>query len=540
MTHTDTVADTRLTGPAIPAQVPPLEEIIRPFAAADRGVSFLHEQTRLGLSYRDLAGRACAAAARLRRLGVRPGEFVAMTISNDLPSVLALLGTWACGATAVSLPPFPRRASEWYARQFDRTLQGMGCGFLIEGDQPFGLPGQDGLRRIAKPELADDPGGPVTSPDTAAPAVALVQFTSGSVGTPRGVAIGSPALAAHMAAVSAVLQVGAETDRLVSWLPVYHDLGLGLLLLGLAARVDTVLAQPAAFAARPASWLTMLARERATLTTAPDFGYRLAAQVPYPDGLDLSRVRVAISGGERIQWQTLLDFQAAAEPMGLRWEAICPGYGLAEATLAVSLSPPGRGPLRGPGGHVSVGVPMPGVTIEARAGASPGPVKVRGDSLFSGYHTGQGFESLARDGWLDTGDDGFVHDEELYVLGRRDEVLSIAGRNVFAEDLESVAHEACGQRIRACAAFRNLASAGRFALLAEANPRIVRGQAAVSELARLLQSSVTDALGTRPAPVLVTRIGTIPRTTSGKVQRARCRSLYDSGQLGNRLLAELT
>jgi AMP-binding enzyme len=150
-----------------------------------------------------------------------------------------------------------------------------------------------------------------------------------------------------------------------------------MFLMGLAARADQVLAQPSVSATGPASWLTMLAVERGTVTAAPDFAYRLAAAVPYPEHLDLSGVRMSISGGERLNWQTLLDFQATAEPMGLRWEVITPGYGLAEATVGVSNAPAGRGPVLGPGGHVGAGRLMPGVELVVADGLDPGPLAAR-------------------------------------------------------------------------------------------------------------------------------------------------------------------
>jgi acyl-CoA synthetase (AMP-forming)/AMP-acid ligase II len=542
MTIVDRPCDTQLVGQPMPARFAAFEEVVRPFTTSSRGITFTDELAGRKVSYRDLANLAAAGAARLRRWGVGPNSLVAMTVTNDLASIIALLSIWACGATVVSLPPVPRRASEWYSRQFGPTLDRMGCGFLIEGDD--GAPGAfggDQLRKMPRQALADSSGGRVADPETAAPDIALIQFTSGSVGSPKGVAIASTALASHLAAIISTLRFDGEADRIASWLPLYHDMGLILMFgLALATRADVVLAQPSTFATWPASWLTMLSQHRATVTAAPDFGYRLTATVPYPDGLDLSSVRVALSGAERLHWQTLVDFQATAEPMGLHWEAICPSYGLAEATVGVTHTPLGRGPLQGPGGHVSVGGPAPGVALTAPAGEAPGPIRVRGASLFSGYHTDRGFEPLAHGEWFDTGDAGFVHDGELYVLGRRDEVLTVAGRNVFAEDVESVAQDACGQRIGACAAFRNLTATGRFALLAEANPRVVKGQAAVGELAHLLQSAVVRTLGTRPTPVLVARLGVIPRTTSGKVRRAQCRLLYDNGEFGRGLLAELT
>jgi acyl-CoA synthetase (AMP-forming)/AMP-acid ligase II len=529
-------------GPPVRSGHPCLEEIIRPWAVTSRDVAFTDTDGRVRVSYLELAHRMAIAADRLRRRGVGPGALVAMTLANDLPSVLSALATWACGATVVSLPPFPRRAAGWYSRQFGQVLDQLGAGFLIEGPhQAAELSGWPGLGRVPAAALAEPQAERVADSETAAPATALIQFTSGSVGAPKGVAISSAVLAGHLATLIAAFEVDGEADRLVSWLPLYHDLGfIVMFLTGLAARADQVLTPPSTFAKGPATWLTMLHQERGTVTAAPDFAYRLAAAVPYPERLDLSRVRMSISGGERLSWQTLLDFQATAEPMGMRWEAITPAYGLAEATVGVSNAPPGRGPVRGPGGHVSVGRLMRGVELRVPAGSAPGPIQLRGPWLFDGYHTADNFEPAAAGTWFDTGDAGFVHEDELYVLGRRDEVLTLAGRNVFAEDVESVAHDACGQRVRVCAAFRTGTAAGRFGLVAEADPRLVADRDEARELAHLIQTSVIDALRTRVAPVLIVSRGVIPRTTSGKVQRAQCRSLIASGEADSRILAELT
>jgi fatty-acyl-CoA synthase len=528
----------QLAGPRVPAAFMPLEEIVRPFSAGQRGITLPDEEPRLELPYSDLAQRTASAAARLRGGGVTPGTLVAMTVTNDLPSILAVLATWACGATVVSLPPVPRNDHGWHARQFRPVLERMGCDLFI-GDED--LDEDAAIRRIPKQPLAQAEPRPVPLPDQPVPATALIQFTSGSVGTPKGVAIGAAALAGHVAAISAAAYYDGEAGRIVSWLPLYHDMGLiAMFLTGLAARMDLVIARPAGFATRPSSWLRMLSQERATATAAPNFAYRLAAAVPYNEPLDLSRMRVSICGGERPDWQSLMDFTATTAPMGFSAGALIPCYGLAESIVAVTYTRPGRGPLRGPAGYVSAGVPLPGVEVRAPAGSVPRPIQLRGEWLFSGYHTADGFAPAdAADGWFDTGDAGFIHDGELYVLGRRNEVLSLAGRNVFAEDVESITHEACGQLVRACAAFRNLGTVGRFGLVAEANTRLVRNLDAAQELARHIQVSVNEALGTRLTPVLVARLGAIPRTTSGKVQRARCRSMYDSGQISRRLITEL-
>jgi fatty-acyl-CoA synthase len=441
--------------------------------------------------------------------------------------------------TVVSLPPVPRKDNGWHARQFGPLLAAMGCDFRIT-DPAAGLESAGtATRMIAKPGLATPVSGRAALPDVAIPDTALIQFTSGSVSTPKGVAISAHALASHATALNASLEHG-DGDKFAYWIPLYHDMGLvAMFMCALTARADQVIAPPHGFALGPANWLTMLATECATVTAAPNFAFRLAAATPYRDPLDLSRMRVYISGGERLDWRTLVNFQAVAEPMGSAWGALTPCYGLAENTVGVSTTPVGRGPLRGPGGHISVGDLIGGVEVRVPEGTHPGPIEIRGDACLSGYHTTQGFEPVAAGEWFDTGDAGFAHDGELYVLGRRDEVLSVAGHNIFAEDIESVTHEACGQSVRACAAFRQQDESGRFALVAEVNPRLVRDPDAARELARFIQVSVTQTMGTRLSPVLVARVGSIPRTSSGKVQRSKCRSLLQSGDLTRRLIAEL-
>jgi fatty-acyl-CoA synthase len=536
MTVPGELSHTILSGPPAPEGFLSLEDIVRPFGTDGRGIVFLDGAGRLELSYADLAGRMTHAAARLRQAGVAPGALVAMTIGNDLSSVLALLATWACGGTVVSLPPVPRKDNGWHARQFDPVLAAMGCTFRVSDTESDGT----GRRTIAKQELAAPAPGRAALPDVTVPDTALIQFTSGSVSTPKGLAIGARTLAGHVSAVIAALQFSGEADKCAYWLPLYHDMGLVVMFLcSLTARMDQVVASPYSFALNPASWLTMLATERATSTAAPNFAFRLAAAVPYRDQLDLSRVRVMLCGGERVDWQTLLDFHATAGPMGCAWEALSPCYGLAEGTVGVTTTPPGSSPQREPSGYVSAGVPLPGVQIRVPAGSQPGPVEIRGDWCMSGYHHSQGFEPVPDGEWFDTGDGGFTHDGELYVLGRRSEVLSRAGHNIFAEDVETVIHEACGQSVRACAAFRHEGDTGRFAVMAEVNPRLVRGSDAALELARLIQAAVNETIGTRLSPVLVTRLGSVPRTSSGKVQRAKCRSLFQNGEISQRLIAEL-
>jgi acyl-CoA synthetase (AMP-forming)/AMP-acid ligase II len=527
----------RLTGPRLAGPEMSLEQLVRPFGIGKRGITFVGDGARTVLSYQQIAQRSATAAARLRRLGVGAGDVVAMTVANDVSSVVAALAVWASGATLASLPP-ARRQSDWYASQFGQVLATMGCAFLVEPDgAALPIAPAAAFRRIPILALTAPGERPAGGPDPVVAPTALVQFTSGSVGTPKGVAVSGAKLAGHLAALATSLEVDSAADRFGSWLPLYHDLGfVGMFLLALAARADLVLGRPAVFTRQPATWLTMLAAERATITAAPDFAYRLAAALPCADGLDLSGMRVAISGGERVNWRSLLEFHRTTAPTGLRWEALTPSYGLAEGVLGVSRTPLGRGPRQGPGGLVSVGTAVAGARLRVPAGVAPGPLELGGDWVFDGYHTEDGFAATVGD-WHDTGDAGLVHDGELYVLGRRDETVTSAGRNLFAEDVESVAHWAVGEVVCGCAAFRSPVDPNRFGLVVEVNPRTVGDADAAGELARRIRTAVTEALGTRLTPVLVTRVGAIPRTTSGKVRRARCRELYEHGALDRLTIA---
>jgi acyl-CoA synthetase (AMP-forming)/AMP-acid ligase II len=523
-----------------------LEQMVRPFGETDRGITFIEGQHRKTLSYHELAARAAAVAAKLRDLGVRPGDRVAATAGNDVESVLLIMGTWAAGAAFVSVPRPSRRDTQQFAERFRRLLASCGCGFVVVdepgsklaalGETPGGsLTGgrAAGPRAIPAAALRDLPGHPSDDKVAEVGDLALIQFTSGSVSAPKGVAIASLTLARHAHMIGRESRV-APDDRMVSWLPLYHDMGLvAMFLNALYHRVDLVLMPPSAFVFGPSRWLTTLSAERGTYTAAPDFAYQMAATVPYDEGLDLSGVRVALSGGERLSWRTLQDFFRATEPIGFRPSALSPVYGLAENVAAVT----GRfGSLVGPADHVSAGPPLAGVSVRAPAGLPAGPVHIRSEYLFQGYYTVDGFDPAPAGGWYDTGDDGFISDGELYVVGRRAEVASIAGRNVFAEDIEAAVRDAAGLGIRTCAAFRVPGEVQQFGLMAEVPPHGASAPDELAELGARTRAAVTAAVGVRIRPVLLVRASTIPRTPSGKVQRAHCRALHAEGQLGRRLL----
>ena len=541
MTATAPAASTRSGSPdgrtwpqtLIPARIPSLAEVIRPSGAAG-SIAFLGaDGARDGVGYDAFARRVDTAGARLRAAGVRPGDAVAITLTNTLPSVVAALGVWAAGGTLVSVPPEPHGGGELYADRFGAVLEALDCRARIACG-PSALDGRPGMR-IPVEALQGEDGGPL--PELETPPTALVQFTSGSLGTPRGAAISSAALAGHLAVIGACYGHDADEDVVATWLPLYHDLGfICFFLAALASRVPQVHADPRSFVMRPASWLTLLHEERATISGGPNFAFRLASRVPYAEGLDLSRVRSLMNAAERITWPDVRGFHEATAGLGLAWEAIMPAYGLAEATVGVTTTVPmSTGPVLGPHDLVGAGTVMPGVTVTA--GSEPAPVRVGGRWLFDGYWTAEGFQPRAGDDF-DTGDGGFVHDGQLFVLGRRADVVQVAGHNVFAEDVESVALAAAGAAATSAAAFTWETGGDRFGLVLEVAPRRA-GDA--EELAKRVRAAVSDVLGTRLAALAVVRPGVIPRTTSGKVQRGACRELYRSGAVPpRRLLAELT
>ncbi|HZM81954.1 MAG TPA: AMP-binding protein [Candidatus Limnocylindrales bacterium] len=525
-----------MSAPVLSTNAPSLGDLARPFGVTDRGLTFPSDGVRL--SYDDIARQAATGGRYLTREGVRPGDAVAMTLSNNSASVIGAMSVWVAGGTLVSVPPVPRHAEPSHLDGVRQALTAMGCRtYLADGAAPEAF---HAMRVIDLPLLIGQEWGRFDrDPDLPPADMALVQFTSGSLGTAKGVAVSAEKLAGHLHAIAEHTQVDGERDRCFSWLPFYHDMGfVGMLLTCFGRRVDTTFVPPGEFAAAPARWMIGVAQTGATLTGGPDFAYRLAASAVYPEGLDVSSIRVCLSGAERVQWPSLTGFHNALAPAGLRWEAIGPCYGMAEGVVAATMTPLGRGPILGPNGHVSSGVPIPGVRLDAAPGPEPEPMRLGGDYIFDGYITASGFQPQQGE-WFDTGDAGFMHEGELYVRGRLAEVITAAGRNVFAEDVEAVALRAGAPSVQAAAAFRYGPSGNRFAAVVELNHRLRPTHEDAQAVGQKVKGAVLHALGVRVSPVILAKASTIPRTTSGKVQRARCRDSYDRGDLHPRVLAEI-
>jgi acyl-CoA synthetase (AMP-forming)/AMP-acid ligase II len=492
---------------------------------------------------------------------------VAVVLRTELQFLDAFFGAMAAGAVPVPLYPPVRlgRLAEWIAATA-RMIGASGARLVVSGGASRRLLGEVVAR--ARPELgwlaAEDlvrgREGPAREhvrgcvPDD----LALVQFSSGSTVDPKPVALTHRALGAQVASLTALVRP-TSADALVSWLPLYHDMGLiGCLLGAVSYPGPLVLLPPEHFLARPALWLRAISRHRGTISAAPSFAFAYCAdriQDEEVEGCDLASWRVALDGAEPVSAAALRRFAGRFARHGLDPRALMPVYGLSEAALAVTFSPP-RSPVRtarvdprrlaedgavAPGGRevASVGVPVPGVEVEIRGrdGADLpegrlGRIFVRSPSLMREYlgqpeATAEALEG----GWLDTGDLGFALEGELYVHGRAKDAVVIRGANRAPEEFEACLDGIQGLRPGCAVAIGCTGDDGEegLVLLAErARSAEPARDAAVAEAAR---RAVTERTGVAPGEVRLLAPGTLPRTSSGKLRRGEARRRLAAGTL---------
>ena len=508
---------------------------------------------------------ALACAAALRGHGLGRGDRVLLCMPTGRRFLEAFLGTQALGAIPVPLPSLEgfirpsafadrlesvvRDAAPAAVFADARTATHLRRSQLIGADLPVVDPSAFGSRPSLRPELA-------TGDETA-----LIQYTSGSTATPRGVVITAANLMANATAMGKALEV-TRADHLVSWLPLYHDMGLiGALLAPLAHRATVWLLSPIEFMLRPASWLRAVSQARASLTVAPNFAYGLVARKVSDDevrGVDLSSLKAAINGAEPVDPATAELFCVRFAPFGLRPSAYFPVYGLAEATLSVSFPPLRRGLKvehvrrdRLAEGHAEPGEPGPETMPIVSVGSAidgheiaivdpqthaplpdrrVGEIRVSGPSVSPWYFEGhQAARSRRRS--LRTGDAGYLADGELYVVDRLKDLVIIGGRNYSPSDIERAAETIAGVRAGRTVAFGVPdASAGTESLVvvAEVQPRTDLELGALGEAIR---GRVLDRIGVGPADVVLVRPGALSRTSSGKLMRRDTRKRYLAGSL---------
>jgi acyl-CoA synthetase (AMP-forming)/AMP-acid ligase II len=529
-----------------PRDAPTLGEMMRRRATASPDVQYfeLFDET---VTYGRLWTQAGRYAAGLARAGVRAGDKVALIYPTCAEFFYTFFGCLRLGAVPVPLyPTLGVEATGGIFRDADAVAVATIGWFRPGVDQSVAL--APNVRTIVEPnDLDADAAAPPDHP--AGPDdLAFLQYTSGSTGDPRGVMLTHR----NVMATCRFMSEGAGltvADRVVSWLPLYHDMGL----IG-CAFTPPLTATPLWLLPpdlrNPRQWVDLITRVKATFTVSPDFGYRNCVRhVRDTAEVDLTSLKAALSGAEPVRVSTIEAFE---KHFGLQ-RVICPCYGLAEATLAVAIWPRNT-PLRmdASGRFISVGRPCPGVSVRimeplpedgggsAVLGAGvEGEVCVKSPGVMQGYYNNP--EATARvlgaDGWLRTGDLGFLDDGGfLYITGRLKDLIILGGENVLPADIEEVVDHVPGVRYSAAVGLDSeRTGTQRLHVVAE-----VRSESAAEDehrgLVREIVSQVHKARGHRPARVLLVRTGTIPKTSSGKIQRSRLAQMIQAGELKDRVV----
>ena len=555
----------------------------------ERVLITLYEEadSSVDLTYADLHRDAVALATGLFALGISKGDKVAIMLPTGREFFAAFLGALLAGAVPVPLYP-PARPSqlEDHLKRIAGILLNAQARVLVTVDRAKPLAHLlraqvEALRSVvtvADLSLAhaappNAPAAPPAAPPAAAfarPAiassdVAFLQYTSGSTGDPKGVILTHANLLANLRAMWRASQISRD-DTFVSWLPLYHDMGLiGACLGALTIGFRVVLMSPLAFLARPARWLETIHTHRGTVSAAPNFAYELCLNKLVDsdlDRLDLSCWRLAFNGAEPVSPDTLERFAARFARCGFAREALTPVYGLAESSVGLGFPPVGRGPLidaidraalardglalparpddAQPLRIVSCGLPLPGHELRVvGAGGRELPEREQGRVQFCGPSSTQGYlnnpganEGLFDGDWLNTGDLGYMAAGELFLSGREKDIIIRGGLNIHPQELESAVARMAGIRkggVAVFAASDPRSSTERLVVLAETSVvdaeqrrQLVLAITALS--ATLLGAPADDVVLAAPRSVL--------KTSSGKTRRAACRELYEQGRLG--------
>lgn len=498
----------------------------------------------------DLLAVGRRKAAGLSSLGVARGDRVAAFAHTSYDFIASCLAIWHAGGVVVSLPP-PRQllASDVWERRVTSAIEAADVRLVVAPDADARS------LHVESREFASIPSEEATLdlPEPADPA--LIQFSSGTTRAPVGVLISHGALTGQSEGIQANRPSDPTRDHCVSWVPLYHDLGLlRCLFMPMTAGSSVTLLPTTSFVQDPGRWLLEISRRRGTFASAPNFGYALATRAAlkgFDEPVDLSGW-TASCGGELIDPNTLHRFFEATERFGFEPSLFAPGYGLAESTCVVTAMKPGKGVLIDPVDRnelasgkaipadpssqgvvqlVSVGKALPGtkVRIVSDAGAvlddrEVGEVEASGPCLMDGY-VGQGMLAI-EDGWLHTGDRGYLVDEHLFITGRIKDVIVIRGQNFYAEDLERVAQDATGVRRGRCIAVGVVRDDTEGLVLAAETRLTDPGelQACRREIVRLLLRETELA----PAEVRLLPPNSLPRSTSGKLQRGLFRQRLEA------------
>jgi fatty-acyl-CoA synthase len=563
------VPETGVPGFAAPVSARP--------AAGDAG-----DASEASFSFTAIERMSARFGGALQALGLRKGDRVALILPNNDDFVLCFLG--AIRAGIVPTPIYPPMALGQLQAYLDNTrhiVAKSGARVLITTAKIKRLLGTvqsacPALEQVVAIEGIRESSEPLKPEKVGLDDVAFLQFTSGSTSRPKGVCLTHANLAANIKCIMEDgLRIGPE-DVGISWLPLYHDMGLiGFVLAPLYHLVPIVYIPALLFLKRPVSWFQTITRHRGSIAYAPNFAYALCIKRIKPadlEGIDLSTWRVAGCGAEPIRPETLEGFADTFAKVGFRKEALLPSYGMAESSLAITFTELGEGvktlgvngPLLWEKGQaqvvpeddenairlVSCGPEFPEHKVRVfepndATSATPlpdgtvGEVRAAGPSIMRGYwEDAERTRDAFAGGFLKTGDLGFVHEGHVFVCGRSKEIVIVNGRNYYPQDMEWEASKVAGVRRGNVVAFGSKDPSGverdreRVVLAFEVQEPERIGQ--TSSLVAEVRRAVQEGMGLTLDDVIALPPGALPKTSSGKLQRAKTRELYETGELMGR------
>jgi len=522
------------------------------------------------ITYAELDRASRAIARGLLEKELAPGDRVAIMLPTEAAFFEAFYGVLYAGGVPVPIyPPFRRAQVEDHLRRQAGILRNAGASILIVGEEIrsvgtllFGLTSD--LRHVETvAELSGS--GSLEVPLPAAPdTMALIQYTSGSTGDPKGVVLTHANLLANIRAMGEALEA-SSADVFVSWLPLYHDMGLiGAWLGTLYYAAPTVIMPPLAFLADPGRWLRTMARHRATLSAAPNFAYELCCKNVHDEdieGLDLSSLRMVVNGAEPVSPATIARFTKRFAPYQFPPKALAPVYGLAENAVGLAFPPVGRGPIidrvkrialsrdgkaipAAPDDataleFVACGRPIPRHEIRIVDDAdievgdrTEGRLQFKGPSATKGYFRNPQKTRALFDGeWLESDDRAYIANGDVFITGRIKDIIIKAGRNIYPHELEEVVGGIEGVRKGCVAAFPTMDErTGTERLIVLAETRLTDPSAIATMKQRIVEAA-TALLDVPPDDVLAVPPRTVPKTSSGKIRRSAARALYETGSL---------